>query len=66
MEATMTPQERTEVLACIVGLLAIAKIAMPDTYYQSDSRVIRAVRLMKAQRAYATLRKKARGARTCS
>lgn len=42
----MTTKERTEVLGCIKGLLAISKIAMPDTYYLTDKRVRRAQRLI--------------------
>ena len=51
----MTVNERTEVLATLKGLLAIAKLAMPDTYYMTDRRVRRALRLLNAQRAYAKL-----------
>lgn len=42
----MTPQERTNVIRALLGLLKIARIAMPDTYYQSDRRVKRALGLM--------------------
>lgn len=42
----MTADERTEVVATIKGLLAISKIAMPDTYYLTDKRVRRAQRLI--------------------
>ena len=41
----MTRQEAARVLRVILGLLAIAKLAMPDTYYMSDTRVKRAQEL---------------------
>lgn len=46
------------IIKTIRGLLEIAKIAMPDTYYASDSRIIRARALLQQLHA-----KKARHAR---
>jgi 4-hydroxyphenylpyruvate dioxygenase-like putative hemolysin len=42
----VTHMTRAELIKTIQGLLAIAELAMPDTYYQSDSRVKRARKLM--------------------
>ena len=42
----MSPQERTAVQKVVRGLLKIARLAMPDTYFETDSRVRRAQRLM--------------------
>lgn len=39
--------ERIEIFKTVQGLLAIAKLAMPDTYYMTDRRIIRAYRLLK-------------------
>jgi hypothetical protein len=35
----MTKAEKIRVVKVVKGLLKIAKIAMPDTYYASDSRI---------------------------
>jgi hypothetical protein len=43
----MTKEEKRKVRGVIKGLLAIAKIAMPDSYYDSDSRVRRAKKFLK-------------------
>jgi hypothetical protein len=42
----MTPTEKSLVVSTVQGLLAIAKIAMPDTYYAIDSRVKKAQQLL--------------------
>ena len=42
----MSPKERVAVMTTVGGLLMIAKIAMPDTYFASDTRIQRAHRLM--------------------
>lgn len=39
--------DKYDAILVIKGLLEIAECAMPDTFYNEDSRVIRAKRLLK-------------------
>ncbi len=43
----MTEKEQKEVIRVVRGLLRVARMAMPDTYWQTDRRVNAARRLMK-------------------
>lgn len=44
----MTPAEKKEVRRVVVGLLKIAELVMPDTFFASDSRLKRARKLLAA------------------
>ena len=41
----MSTKERIAVMTTLCGLLMIAKIAMPDTYFQSDTRLAQSCRV---------------------
>lgn len=42
----MTRREASEIIERLEDLLDIARLAMPDTYYESDRRVKRAKKLI--------------------
>lgn len=44
---TLTTLEQAKLIHTLEGLLDIAELAMPDTYFHSDSRVKRAQSLLK-------------------
>lgn len=46
----MTPKEINKARKVVLDLLKICKIAMPDTYYETDTRVARATHFLKLLR----------------